>query len=208
MAQYGKSEYWDERYTRDPEPFDWYQRWAGLKDIICEHVKPNHLILNTGSGNSRLSEEMFEDGFTNITNVDISSVVVNSMKEKYADKQGMSYECQDVRQLGAGDGTFDVVLDKGTLDSLMCGEGSTHNTQKALLEITRVLNSNGVFICVSHGQPSYRLTYLQKADYGWSVKTQTVQKPMMGTTASSTSEEKDNLHYVYICSKASREEGA
>ena len=20
-----------ERYTRDPEPFDWYQRWAGLK---------------------------------------------------------------------------------------------------------------------------------------------------------------------------------
>jgi hypothetical protein len=21
-----------ERYTRDPEPFDWYQRWAGLKE--------------------------------------------------------------------------------------------------------------------------------------------------------------------------------
>lgn len=34
MAQYGRSEYWDERYTRDPEPFDWYQRWAGLKDVI------------------------------------------------------------------------------------------------------------------------------------------------------------------------------
>ena len=30
-----------------------------------------------------------------------------------------------------------------------------------LLQVARVLQPNGVYIAVSHGQPSYRLTYLQ-----------------------------------------------
>ena len=35
MAQYGKTSYWDERYTKDPEPFDWYQRYSGIRDLVC-----------------------------------------------------------------------------------------------------------------------------------------------------------------------------
>ena len=34
MAQYGKPSYWDDRYTKDPEPFDWYQRYTNIKDIL------------------------------------------------------------------------------------------------------------------------------------------------------------------------------
>ena len=45
-----------ERYTRDPEPFDWYQRWAGLKDTFSEFAQPSNAILMLGCGNSRLSE--------------------------------------------------------------------------------------------------------------------------------------------------------
>ena len=43
MAQYGKIGYWDERYTKDPEPFDWYQRYQGLKDII-KQVRTHSII--------------------------------------------------------------------------------------------------------------------------------------------------------------------
>lgn len=55
MAQYGKSEYWEDRYQKDKEPFDWYQRYngGGLKDIITMHVQTNCQILNIGAGNSR-----------------------------------------------------------------------------------------------------------------------------------------------------------
>lgn len=54
MAQYGKSEYWEDRYQKDKEPFDWYQRYGGgLKDIITQYVQPNCQILNIGAGNSR-----------------------------------------------------------------------------------------------------------------------------------------------------------
>lgn len=37
-------------------------------------------------------------------------------------------------------GGFDLVLDKGTLDSILCGDSSTSNAQKTLSEIYRVLN--------------------------------------------------------------------
>jgi len=201
MAQYGKPEYWEERYTRDPEPFDWYQRWAGLKDVLTEYVQSTHQILMLGSGNSRLSEEMYEEGYHNISNIDISLVVIKAMQEKYQDKAGMSFQQMDCRQMEFPDGIFNVVIDKGTLDSILCGEGSTHNAQKTLSEVSRVLSPTGYYLCISHGQPAYRLTYLQRQEFGWNVKVLTVQKPMMGMTASLAGEEKDNLHYVYICTK-------
>ena len=63
MANYGKHEYWDDRYTKDKEPFDWYQRYSGIKEIIsanCTQPSNNsydkdssHKILNVGAGNSR-----------------------------------------------------------------------------------------------------------------------------------------------------------
>ena len=63
MAQYGKPEYWEERYQKDKEPFDWYQRYSGVKDMITQYIQPNFQILMLGCGNSKFSEEMFEDGY-------------------------------------------------------------------------------------------------------------------------------------------------
>ncbi len=37
---------------RDPEPFDWYQRYSGIKEIITPLISQNSQILNVGSGNS------------------------------------------------------------------------------------------------------------------------------------------------------------
>ena len=39
-----------------------------------------------GSGNSKFSEEMFEDGYQNITNVDISFTVIKQMQDHYKEK--------------------------------------------------------------------------------------------------------------------------
>lgn len=33
MAQYGKASYWDERYTKDVDTFDWYQ--VGALDTLA-----------------------------------------------------------------------------------------------------------------------------------------------------------------------------
>merc|ERR1711937_454123 len=102
------------------EPFDWYQRWAGLKDIFSEYIQQNHQMLVIGAGNSRLSEEMYEEG----------------------------YQQMDCRAMDFPEGIFNVVIDKATLDSILCGEGSTHNAQKTLQGVSQVLGPNGVFLCV------------------------------------------------------------
>ena len=45
MAQYGKASYWDERYTKDPEPFDWYQRYSGIKDLLAQYARQHSFAI-------------------------------------------------------------------------------------------------------------------------------------------------------------------
>jgi hypothetical protein len=49
-----------------------------------------------GCGNSRLSEEMYEDGYRSITNIDISRVVVDQMAARCRDMEGMGCKCANV----------------------------------------------------------------------------------------------------------------
>ena len=60
------------------------------------------------------------------------------------------------------DKTFDVVIDKGTLDSVLCGDGSAPNAEQMLSEISRVLTDEGVFICISYGVKDTRFPMLYK----------------------------------------------
>ena len=76
--------------------------------------------MNVGAGNSRLSEEMFDEGYHNITNIDISSTVIKAMTEKYKDKgPSFKYLQMDARAMDFPDGSFDTVIDKATLDSVL-----------------------------------------------------------------------------------------
>ena len=38
---------------RDTEPFDWYQRYEGIKNVLERYVQPTHKVLMSGAGNSR-----------------------------------------------------------------------------------------------------------------------------------------------------------
>jgi len=49
---YGEPWYWDNRYTNEPGPFDWYQKYLTLAPIINLYVPPTQRILVVGCGNS------------------------------------------------------------------------------------------------------------------------------------------------------------
>eukprot|EP00937_MAST-01D_sp_MAST-1D-sp2_P000458 g458.t1 len=201
MAQYGKTSYWDERYTKDPEPFDWYQRYSGCKDLVAQYVKKSDNILMSGAGNSRLSEDMYDDGYTTIANIDISRVCIDQMIEKYRDKPTLTWQQMNVCALEFPDESFEVVLDKGTTDSILCGEGSTANAAKMCQEVSRVLKPTGTFMIISYGVPDNRLSYLENEDYGWTVTVHTVAKPTVSATAVPDTKDANSVHYIYVCVK-------
>jgi len=77
-----------------------------------------------GCGNSKLSEEMYDDGFRNITNVDYSPVVIDQMQRRHeASRPGMKWVVADVRELPFDADAFDITLDKGTMDAMMTTKG-------------------------------------------------------------------------------------
>lgn len=48
-------------------------------------------ILVIGCGNSRVSEQLYNEGYRNITNIDFCKVLIDEMNQKYVQKEEM--EC-------------------------------------------------------------------------------------------------------------------
>ena len=99
------------------------------------------------------------------------------------------------------DEEFNIVIDKGTLDSVLCGENAGGNVEKILNEIYRILASNGVFICISYGQEENRKSYFKNKD--WEYRKETVAKPNKMIITNVDAGEKDikNFHHIYILTK-------
>ena len=74
-------------------------------------------------------------------------------------------------------------------------------------EIYRVLSPSGVYVIISYGQPEYRLNYLEKPEYEWTVKVQQIPKPTIASSVSIASDDKEtpNVHYIYVCRRGKTE---
>lgn len=151
-----------------------------------------------------LSEDMYEDGYKSIANIDISKVVVEQMISKLGDKSGLTWKQMDATALDFPDENFDAVIIKGTMDAILCGEGSTTNVAKMCAEISRVMKPNSVFVVVSYGIPENRLSYLENTEYNWKVEVVTVPKPTVSAASVPESKDANSVHYIYVCTKGVR----
>nr|XP_006128863.2 methyltransferase-like protein 13 [Pelodiscus sinensis] len=112
-------------------------------------------VLVVGCGNSELSEQMYDVGYQDIMNVDISEVVIKQMRERNADRRPkMSFLVMDMLQMDFPDARFQVVLDKGTLDAILVDEeeATLERVDRMFAEISRVLQVGGRYLCVSLAQ--------------------------------------------------------
>ena len=102
----------------------------------------------------------------------------------------------DCTDLTFNDGTFDIVFDKATLDSILCGEGANERAQAMLENICRVLKNQGVYICISYGKPDMRTQYLQNDKLDWDIESRELPRPKLMDGQS-----EGDCHYCYICKK-------
>lgn len=84
MPNYGDPIYWEDRYNeQNSTTFDWLEDFETLKPIIDEFkLDKSCKILNLGCGNSEFCENMHDDGYENIYNIDICDNVINFMKDR------------------------------------------------------------------------------------------------------------------------------
>lgn len=105
-----------------------------------------------GCGNSRLSMDLYDVGCRQITNIDISQLVINQMNESNkTERPDMTYIQMDATNMSFENDHFSVVLDKGTLDALMTDDTKevSELAERYLSEIGRVLRIGGRYVCVS-----------------------------------------------------------
>mmetsp|Transcript_5016 Transcript_5016/g.16384 ORF Transcript_5016/g.16384 Transcript_5016/m.16384 type:complete len:208 (+) Transcript_5016:167-790(+) len=183
-VEYGEATYWDERYAREPEAFDWYQSYTGLQMLLNQYLPRDASIMMSGCGNSELSFDMADDGYMDVHNVDISSVVIDCMKERYAGRSGLTWAVADVMSLkNYKNDSFEGIIDKGTLDAIMCGSDSFAHAHMMLAECTRVLKKGGVYVLITYGDTSTRLGLLEKEEYGMQIRIYLISKVRKGCVA-------------------------
>ena len=93
-----------------------------------------------------------------------------------------------------GNNFFDVVIDKGLLDTILCGENAFVEASKLTKEITRVLKPNGIYILISFGSPKERLKHLQWDYLDYDIEVYDIKNFYEDITKKST-------HYIYLCRK-------
>ena len=178
FSDYGSAQYWDSRYRDSRNPFDWYFGWDKLAEKIGQFVKPSDSALVIGCGNAEMSFDMLKEGFPRIVNIDISPSVIEQMKEKYAGEKRLEWMVMDCADLSAfRDGEFDLVIDKGTFDAIMCGQGSDDIIDRAMKENYRVLKNGGHFIIVTFGSPSQRFPAMRRTRLPWYVYPPIIMMP-------------------------------
>jgi len=195
-AGYGDKQYWDKRYEGQEDKYDWYLGYEQFRDLIVPllNVAPKDTreskqgegskrsrselkVLVVGCGNSDLTEAMYDEGFTDILSIDYSEVVIDRMRKLVSSKKpDVKFDVADVREMKYADGAYDVIVDKGTLDAVLCGNDSIKNAMMMLAECSRCLKKGGFLFVVTYGQPQSRLNYLEKQKYKWKVRYENLGK--------------------------------
>ncbi|KAK8817122.1 hypothetical protein WA556_003019 [Blastocystis sp. ATCC 50177/Nand II] len=124
--EYADNQYWDDRYKKSgDDDFEWYYDYETLKDVFDKYFDRNVLVV--GCGNSNLCEDLAKQHQGRIVGTDISTTVIDEMKRRHAKNKEAAESLADVEYLISNitengfDHAFDVVVDKGTFDALLCG---------------------------------------------------------------------------------------
>lgn len=122
----------------------------------------------------KLAQEPSLLPLVHVTDSDSSPSALALMRRGHAGVQNYACHEGNALELDFEDGSFDAVVDKGTLDALLCG--SAEDAHSMVAEMHRVLRKGGVYFQISAEDPEARLELLTggsgggRGDRGWEEK--------------------------------------
>jgi len=104
------------------DAFDWLLEFSDfekqLRDVIGDRKIFNALVL--GCGSSDMSSQLVKRGICQqVTSIDIEESVIEAMKTKHKEDSRLEWLVMAIPDELPE--TFDLVIDKGTLDAMLCG---------------------------------------------------------------------------------------
>ena len=123
---------------------------------------------------------MYDEGYLQIWNNDISPSVISQMKEKNRlIRPQLQYDVMDVLAMTYDDNMFDLIVDKSTMDVFICGHEASSSIETMLKECYRVLKSKGGFyVCISFAEPKDREKHLTSYGLDWKVQKFEIKKKL------------------------------
>ncbi|CAN7993928.1 unnamed protein product [Ixodes hexagonus] len=172
-TEFASEKYWNEFFQkRGKAAFEWYGEYWQLCGTLYKYLKKSDKLLVVGCGNSSLSADLYDSGYTSNVSIDISGVVIQQMIEKYGKtRPHIQFQQMDASKMEYTDEEFSVIVDKGTVDALTPDKdvGTVAKLSGVFVEISRVLRVGGRFICISLLQRHVLETLLEwfSADSTW-----------------------------------------
>ena len=98
-----------------------------MRHLVCFFLYLKHFFsIFSGCGNSSFSTELSNAGWTNITNLDISLNGLKTLKQREPKSE---YLLMDMTRMPLKDASYDIVIEKATLDSLQVTAASPWDLQ-------------------------------------------------------------------------------
>ena len=178
---YGSAEYWEERYARRAQEGgwqregkqlfeEWYAPYSAFRELLLPLLNCTDRILHIGCGQSRLGADLYQDGFCNVLNMDISPVCVKQMDLAYRKLfPKMNCRVMDMTKLDCCDGSVEAILDKGSIDALMCTGSTLDMVTSSLAEFHRVLVPDGVYVVITGQSRTVNLLTEQRGKGLWKI---------------------------------------
>lgn len=148
------------------------------------------------------AEDLYLEEVKNVVNIDFSEKAIKVMDERYKSEMyeeiQLIFKTMDVTQhLEFEDNEFDVIFDKATLDSILCGENALPLVVEVMKELHRVLKVGGVYIIVSNANEENRKNLFD--EQLWEYQMLPIEKPNKMFVIDD--KETNIHHFIYILTK-------
>jgi len=109
MTEFLSADYWNERYVNNASQWDLGMVSPPLKTYIDQLDKKDIAILIPGAGNSYEAIYLMEQGFTNITVIDIAPVIIKQLQQEYPNQNSIQFIESNFFNW---DGQYDLILEQ------------------------------------------------------------------------------------------------